>query len=113
MENTTTGKIRIERGIVNGYKVLIVKYNDTCADSSISRKLTGTTSETGSGIFWTYDKEITFVYGDHRRTFDFADSLSFETDSARDIQTKLIERIRLVRGWVQSVDYTEDLEFEI
>jgi hypothetical protein len=113
-------KIKIERGVKKGI-VFRKFYFDGIQSGTglsrvdISRKLTGTTGEDGSGIFEDgLGESISFAYGDFEsfNIFDGLPGLDYDR-SATDIHNVLKERINRVRAWVNGIDFEESIEFEV
>jgi hypothetical protein len=108
-------QVKLIRGIKDG-RDFIEFWGDTVAYGrspiGISRSLTGTTDEQDIGIFFTA-RSVWFRYGAYYKEFLFDDSLSLKSDNLRDLKRKLENRIRIVKEWVNSIDKTETLEFNL
>ena len=112
-----THAIKVERGIKNGIRFCTVTCDGEIADAGISRRITGTTYEEGSGIFcgnfgWANADgkgAITFRYGDQCYECP-ATVIDYATYDIETIRDEIANRARLVRAWVASVDVTETLE---
>ena len=74
-----------------------------------SRELTGTTDEDNDGVF-DYQKEIKFIFGDFRKKFYFNELLD-KTLPIEKYCEILVERIKLVRDWVETCKKTEGKVF--
>lgn len=104
-------EIQITRGKKNGKGFMTVLLEGkSVSNFEASRKLTGTFSESGAGIFNSL--KASFVFGEERKDFTF-NELDFMNDSSQKIREELKKRIETVRAWVDSVDYEETFKFSV
>ncbi|MFA6185538.1 MAG: hypothetical protein WC720_05350 [Candidatus Shapirobacteria bacterium] len=103
-------KVQITHGMEGGKNFMSI-YVDGEHSSAYgqSRKITGTHSETGDGIFTKSDR-CEFVYGEQRKTFVFnpVDINTPKKEYIKEIQA----RIKAVKAWIASCDYEESFSFE-
>jgi hypothetical protein len=103
-------KVQITRGMKGGKNFFGIdvdgKFNSACMQS---RKITGTRSETGDGIFIKSDR-CEFAYGEQTKTFVFnpVDINTPKKEYIKEIQA----RIKAVKAWIASCDYEESFSFE-
>jgi hypothetical protein len=104
-------KVQITRGTKGGKNFQTIEIDGKYNSGYIqSRTVTGTTDETGDGIFTTSDKSE-FTYGDQRKGFAF-NPININTPK-KEYMAEIKERIKAVREWVTSCDYEEKFSFEV
>ena len=103
----TNHNLKIERGIAHGNSYLTVTLDGVETDGKLSRKLTGTTNESGSGVFGERS-DRDFWYGNITQTFHWSE-IDYRTHDVQTIAAELSRRIREVRAWVASCDHSETL----
>jgi len=103
-------KITIRRGINHGEKFCDILCDGKIVDHALSRKLTGTTQEHGSGVFAQGIDEISFEYGKMRKEFSVKE-LNFSIDDPEVISEEIQNRIDVVRAWVAGIDRSEEFSF--
>ena len=89
--------MKIEKTI-NDEGIINMKIDGKVNGYAMSRILTGTTGETGEGIFESAN-DVNFEYGDFRKSIYFPDFLG-EKGKVEDYAKILTERISAVREWV-------------
>ena len=73
-----------------------------------SRKITGTTSESGLGIF---NEAMTVMsYGENTKAFYFR-KINWQTISASDMIDEIRRRVKEVREWTDSLDKIDEIRF--
>lgn len=107
-------KIKIEYGIEKGKRVMnVIDLNnpdEKVIKHIISRELTGTTGESGDGIFELYEEEnnketwVNFQYGNFDNNFIIPSIIE------EDYEVKLIKVIKEIRAWVKSIDFKKSME---
>ncbi len=105
--------IKIEREInekgMNFFK-LFINGEEKSGLCNMSRLLTNTDSEGRTGIF---SDESSFTKGENTIVFNFGKSLNTNKDPLKYLKEELIKRSKIVRGWVNSLPYKEEIEFTI
>lgn len=103
--------VRVVQGIRDGRKHTSYKLDGRDVSLyEVSRKLTGTTNESHDGIF-TVRGNVDFRYGGRSKIFFFGRPLEFS--NAHYYIKEIEERIKAVRNWVDSIDYSEFIEFTV
>jgi len=92
-------EIKIEKKVINGSVVWTMSINGekVAARSEQSQELTGTTGETGDGVFEPRNS-LTFNKGNRSRHFNLPALLDADTPAIR--LENIIYRIEKVREWV-------------
>jgi hypothetical protein len=106
-------KVKLERGInekgVNFFKIFINE-EEISGLCNVSRILTNTDSEGRTGI-WSIDSS--FAKGENNKIFYFDKALDIHNDRLDYLKQEIIERSKIVREWVNSLPYKEEIEFTI
>lgn len=76
-----------------------------------SRLLTGTTAESGDGIF--NPNQSTIVLGEESKVFEFPTNLNLYEDPAKQLITTIRSRVKMVKAWTETIDFDEEIIFEI
>lgn len=102
--------IKIERGIKNGRNY--IKINGQSGNwYRISREITRTTHEEGTGIFETLPQKI--WYGEQEKIFTEFKRINYEKDSLKKISEEIKRRVKIIRAWIATLDYEEDITFTV
>lgn len=95
-------KLEIKK-IVDDEGMIRILVNDKPIDYVMSRTFTGTTGESGSGIF-NQGRIIEFIFGEFRREFKFEDlNIKMPIDEYAD---EIMHRIEVVSEWVKQCKET-------
>ena len=93
----------------NRYTYLILpnlKYDsnnpNTDRKEIISRALTGTTNESGLGIFTEFRCNVTFAINDSKKTFEF-EELSDLFIEPEEWKSEIYNRVKKVREWIKEI----------
>ena len=113
-EEKHTMIVRIERGIKNGdqfMNIMLDGNNETWHQAS--RKLTGTTNESGNGIFQSVCDQhpIMFQYREQHADFSWP-VFVFHDHTLQECVDEIKRRVFGVTEWRKHQDYTESIEFD-
>jgi hypothetical protein len=89
----------------NEHGKIILEIDGEIIDHLVSRKLTGTTNETGGGLGDWFAGKAELRFGDYSRVFVWSRVLT-ASDSIATIAKEMDWRICAVRKWVQECDNT-------
>lgn len=105
-------KIKIEFGIEKGKKFEYISIDGKTEHYfNVSRMLTGATDEDVNGIFNYLSSSIT--YGDYVKDFRFDKPLDIFNMSAQEYITEMLHRAQIVKSWIKTIDFKNEIEFEI
>ena len=105
-------KIKIEFGIEKGQKFEYISIDGNPNNySEASRKLTGSTDEDANGIFNYSSSNI--KYGEYIKHFEFGKPLNIFEMSTQEYTTEVLSRAQVVRNWIKTIDFKDEIEFEI
>lgn len=104
-------KIKIEFGIEKGQKFEGVSIDGKPKNYfEASRELTGSTDESSNGIF---SSTSNIKYGEYIKHFEFDKPLNIFEMSAQEYIAEVLNRAQVVRKWINSIDFKDEIEFEI
>lgn len=104
-------KVRIEFGVEKGQKFEYISIDGNPNNYfEASRKLTGSTDEDANGIF---SSSSNIKYGEYIKHFEFDKPLSVFEMSNQEYINEVLSRAQVVRNWIKTIDFKDEIEFEI
>lgn len=104
--------IKIERGINNDGKNFCELFinGENTSIFRFSQLMTNTNSEGNKGI---WENKDVFIKGEQRKEFNFGVDLVLSKMPLDYLKEELIKRSKVVREWVKSLPYKEEIEFTV
>lgn len=105
-------KIKIEFGIENGQKFEYISIDGKPEEySEVSRKLTGSTDDYANGIFNYISSSP--KYGEYTKDFRFDKPLNIFEMSTQEYINEVLNRAKIIKSWIKTIDFKNEIEFEI
>ena len=99
---------KIKYGIKDGVHFIELIHPDDISEAYASRRITGTHSEEGHGIFNNLGRsyeDVKFYYGDYSKIF------SVPPISVPDYQYAMRELVSEIRAWIREIDFEDEMTF--